>query len=196
MCLPSVITHVAILLGAPTISNTLKKSSRFMRGSQFGGILFRMNEKITRKVGEAHAFAQVLETTYAANESVMKELLGDLAKTISKTAAQQKTALQAICDEAGTVSILLPKSEKTAVKITSMGELYVGDQWSDSAEVLEWMSFFVGGAIVHWQLVAGAGAAMGHTSLTRVADAGVVYYEGLMNQLKEYSVAVGTDRAQ
>ena len=167
-----------------------------MRGGQFGGILSRMNEKITRKVGEAHAFAQVLETTYAANESVMKELLGDQAKTISKTAAQQKTALQAICDEAGTVSVLLPKSEKTVTKITNMGELYVGDQWADSAEVLEWMSFFVGGAIVHWQLVAGAGVALGHTSLTRVANAGVAYYEGLMNELKAHSTAVGIDRAQ
>jgi hypothetical protein len=154
-----------------------------------------MNEKISKKAGEAHAFAHVLETTFAANEPVMKQVLGSIAKTVSKTAAQQKTALQAICDEAGTVSTLLPKSEKTSKKITAMGEMYVGDQWGDMAEVLEWMSFFVGGAIVHWQLVVGAGEAMGHTSLTRVATAGVVYYTEMQDQLKETAAKIGAERS-
>lgn len=154
-----------------------------------------MNEKISKKAGEAHAFAHVLETTFAANEPVMKQVLGSIAKTVSKTAAQQKTALQAICDEAGTVSTLLPKSETTSKKITAMGEAYVGDQWGDMAEVLEWMSLFVGGAIVHWQLVVGAGEAMGHTSLTRVATAGVVYYTEMLDQLKETATKIGAERS-
>ena len=155
-----------------------------------------MNEKITKKVGEACAFAQVLEATYQANEAVMKELLGKQASDVVKTASSQVTALKSICDEAGTTTILLPKVEKTADKITRMGEMYVGDDWDDSAEVLEWMSFFVGGAIVHWQLISGAGETMGHTALKRIADAGVVYYVELMDQLKDAATKVGTDRAQ
>ena len=154
-----------------------------------------MNEKITKKIGEAAAFAQVLGTTYSANEAVMKELLDGQAGAIVKTAESQQTALKSLCDEAGTVSILLPKVEKTAEKITSMGDMYVGDDWDDAAEVLEWMSFFVGGAIVHWQLIAGAGEAMGHTALKRVADAGVVYYSELMDQLKVAATKVGTERS-
>jgi len=181
-------------LSAPTIPNSAKKSSFLC---QFGhnGILLLMNEKITKKIGEACAFAQVLDTTYSANQSVMLTLLGDQASTVAKTAAAQVTALQAICDEAGTTGVLLPKVDKTAVKITGMGEAYVGDDWDDAAEVLEWLSFFVGGAIVHWQLIAGAGTAMGHTSLARVADAGVEYYEGLMTQLKVAATQIGTQRA-
>jgi hypothetical protein len=155
-----------------------------------------MNEKITKKAGEAYAFAQVLETTFTANETVMKELLGSHAAGLVKIATQQKTALNSICDEAGTVSTLLPKAEKTAEKITKMGEMYVGDEWGDSAEVLEWMSFFVGGAIVHWQLIAGGAEGMGHNTLRRIALEGVTYYETLMTQLKEAAVVVGTARAQ
>ncbi len=154
-----------------------------------------MNEKITKKIGEACAFASVLEVTYQANETVMKELLGGMAGAVVKTAASQKTALQSLCDEAGTTNILMPKVEKTATKITSMGEMYVGDDWDDAAEVLEWMSFFVGGAIVHWQLIAGAGEAMGHTALKRVSDAGVVYYTELMDQLKIAATKVGVERS-
>jgi len=154
-----------------------------------------MNEKITKKVGEASAFAQVLEATYQANEKVMKELLGAKAGAVVKAAASQKTALQSLCDEAGTVSILKPKAEKTAEKITRMGEMYVGNDWDDATEVLEWMSFFVGGAIVHWQLIAGAGEAMGHTALQRVADAGVVYYKELLDQLNMTATSIGAERS-
>ena len=154
-----------------------------------------MNEKITKKVGEACAFAQVLEATYQANEVVMKELLAEHASTLVKTTGSQMTALKSICDEAGTVSILGPKVEKTADKITRMGEMYVGDDWDDSAEVLEWMSFFVGGAIIHWQLIAGAGTEMGHTALNRVASSVVLYDEGLIEQLKAAAPSVGTERS-
>lgn len=154
-----------------------------------------MNEKITKKVGEASAFAQVLEATYQANEKVMKELLGKQASAVVKTAGSQMTALKSICDEAGTMSTLGPKVEKTADKITRMGEMYVGDDWADSAEVLEWMSFFVGGAIVHWQLVTGAAEEMGHTAMNRIAGEGVLYYEGLMEQLKAAATKVGAERS-
>jgi hypothetical protein len=104
--------------------------------------------------------------------------------------------LKSICDEAGTTNVLLPKGEKTAEKITKMGDMYVGDDWDDVAEVLEWLSFFVGGAIVHWQLIAGAGEAMGHTALKRIADAGVAYYSELLDQLKIAGTKIGAERAQ
>ena len=153
-----------------------------------------MNEKITKKIGETYAFAQVLETTFTANEAVMTELLGTTASTVVSTASEQRAALHAICDAAETTDILLPKVEKTVVKISQMGEMYVGDDWADAAEVLEWMSFFVGGAIVHWQLIAGAGAAMDDEMLTDAATTGVVYYENLMDQLKQAATQVGKER--
>jgi hypothetical protein len=154
-----------------------------------------MNEKITKKVGEAYAFAQVLETTFMANEAVMTELLETAAGTVVSTASEQRAALHAICDAAETSDILLPKAEKTAAKISKMGDMYVGDDWDDAAEVLEWMSFFVGGAIVHWQLIAGAGAAMDDEMLTDAATSGVVYYESLMDQLKRAATKVGQERS-
>ena len=154
-----------------------------------------MNEKITKKIGEAYAFAQVLETTFAANEAVMTELLDTAAGTVVSTAGEQRAALHAICDAAEMSDVLLPKVEKTAAKISKMGEMYVGDDWDDAAEVLEWMSFFVGGAIVHWQLIAGAGAAMDDEMLTDAATSGVVYYEELMDQLKRAATEVGQERS-
>jgi len=154
-----------------------------------------MNEKITKKIGEAYAFAQVLETTFMANEAVMTELLETAAGTVVSTASEQRAALHAICDASEMSDVLLPKVEKTAAKISKMGDMYVGDDWDDVAEVLEWMSFFVGGAIVHWQLIAGAGAAMDDEMLTDAATSGVVYYESLMDQLKQAATKVGQERS-
>ena len=46
-----------------------------------------MNEKITKKIGEAYAFAQVLETTFVNNETVMNQLLQGAAGSAVSTAS-------------------------------------------------------------------------------------------------------------
>lgn len=173
---------------------TLAKNPVFLHDLRIGCYTVVMNEKITKKIGEAYAFAQVLETTFTNNQAVLTELLGASASTVLATTAEQKAALHAMCDAAGTTEILLPKVEKTAAKITNMGEMYVGDDWDDAAEVLEWLSFFVGGAVIHWQLIAGAGAAMDDEMLTDAATSGVVYYEALLAQLKTAATQIGVER--
>jgi len=153
-----------------------------------------MNEKTTKKIGEAQAFANVLCATYTANSAVMDELFGVHAATITETTTAQAAALQSICADAGTTDILEPKVAKTSEKIAKMGDLYVGDEWDDAAEVLEWMSFFVGGAVIHWELIAGAGAALKQTKMHQTATAGVSYYETLLAQLKVAAAAIGETR--
>ena len=154
-----------------------------------------MTEKIAKKVGEAHAFASVLETTFEKNTEVMNTLLSGYAGTVTDTAQAQKTALEAIAESANMKEVVVTKSGKTSEKIAGMGDTYVGDDWDDTAEVLEWMSFFVGGAIVHWQLIAGAAEKMGDGSFHTVAKEGTEYYEKMMTQLREYAVVVGHERA-
>ena len=155
-----------------------------------------MTEKIAKKVGEAYAFATVLHTTFTNNTKVMEELLGDHAGTVLDTTSKQLADLKNIAEATNTTDTILPKAEKTGVKITGMGETYVGDDWDDVAEVLEWMSFFVGGAIVHWQLIAGAAKEMNHEEFISVAETGAAYYAELMTQLRTYAEVVGKERAQ
>lgn len=154
-----------------------------------------MNDKVTKKIGESYSFSQVLDSTYSKNQLVFRELLGDMCTQIEAVCSEQKTVLAGVCAEAGTTDTLKAKVEKTTSKINSMAEMYVGDDWNDAAEVLEWMSFFVGGAIVHWQLIAGAGAEMKHETLTDAATTGVAFYESLMEQLKTAATTIGTERA-
>lgn len=155
-----------------------------------------MNEKVAKKVGEAHAFAATLSETFTNNQSVMSELFGDYADAILEATQVQREDLQAVSTAHDMIEVVLPKSERTATKITKMGEMYVGDDWDDVAEVLEWMSFFVGGAIVHWQLIAGAAESMGDADFLTVAQTGTAYYVDLMSQLRMYSVVVGGERSR
>lgn len=155
-----------------------------------------MTEKVAKKIGEAYAFAKVLSETFESNTEVMTELLGDHAASVIEVARIQQEELSDIAETAGMLEIVLPKSDRTSAKITKMGEMYVGDDWDDVAEVLEWMSFFVGGAIVHWQLIAGSAKEMNHDHFGNIAGVGTEYYVSLMKQLREYAIVVGTDRAQ
>lgn len=155
-----------------------------------------MNEKVAKKIGEAHAFAHVLRDTYQSYESVMSELLGTYADSALETTNDQVSKLTTIAEEAGTTGIVLPKAERTITKITKMAEMYVGDEWDNPVEVLEWMSFFVGGAIVHWQLIAASGDAMDNEALAKLATEGANYYSDLMEQLRSYAVTIGRARAE
>ena len=155
-----------------------------------------MTEKVAKKIGEAYAFAQTLADTYSANTDVMNELLGEHSGTLLEITRVQTEELKDIAEESGMAEIVLPKAERTGAKITKMGEMYVGDDWDDVAEVLEWMSFFVGGAIVHWQLITGSAEEMDHTHFGNIAGVGTEYYVSLMKQLRDYSIVVGKARAQ
>jgi hypothetical protein len=155
-----------------------------------------MNEKVAKKIGEAYAFAQVLHDTYQSNESVMQDLFAGHAADITNTAMSQIDALRTISENAGMEDVVLPKADRTGAKISNMADMYVGDEWDNPVEVLEWMSFFVGGAIVHWQLIAGSGEAMGHQELFELASNGAQYYSDLMEQLREYSIEIGKARVE
>ena len=155
-----------------------------------------MTEKTAKKIGEAYAFAQVLRDTFLSNKDVMSEIFGEHAGNIESSTQAQQDALEKVSETYSMTNIVLQYSEKTATKIMNMGEMYVGDDWDDAAEVLEWMSFFVGGAIVHWQLITGSATEMNDDEFGNVAGVGTEYYAGLMDQLRSYSVLIGKQRAR
>jgi len=154
-----------------------------------------MNEKVAKKIGEAYAFAQVLSETFTSNQSVMEDLFGAHAGNMLEITKAQTEELESIAADANMAEVVLPKAERTGTKISKMADMYVGDEWDNPVEVLEWMSFFVGGAIVHWQLIAGSAEAMDHDHMGNIAGIGTEYYATLMGRLREYAIEIGKQRA-
>jgi len=155
-----------------------------------------MNEKISKKVGEAHAFSVVFAGIFNKTPGVVKELLGEHSDSVIETTSQQISELGSIIDEEGVTEIVTTKSEKTSNKISEMGEFYVGDDWDDSAEVLEWLSFFLGAAVIHWQLVVGAAKEMDNPEFERITEEGADYYATLLNVARRKAEDIGKERAQ
>ena len=154
-----------------------------------------MNEKVSKKVGEAYAFSMILKEINQKTPGVLKELLGDLSENINSITEDQISSFDQIIGEAGATEVVKTKAEKTSNKIAEMGDFYVGDDWDDSAEVLEWLSFFLGAAIIHWQLILGAGRELENESLTQTAEKGVKYFEDLMQVAKDSAEKIGVERA-
>lgn len=149
-----------------------------------------MNEFVAKKLGEVLAFSRVgLEC---------QERGGDAFISAIKDTSQFDTDLQAFAGavESRADDITTVKAEKTVEKLRGMMEAYIGDEWDNPTELLEWLSFFLGSAAAHWSLVAGAASAIEDQDLVEVAERAVSFYklqlETVMSNLRE----VGMTRAK
>lgn len=155
-----------------------------------------MTEKIAKKIGEAYAFSEVLNNLKEANGAVITDLVSEeIATKISSATESHKTQLLEVISSGELAEIVTTKAAKTGAKITEMGEFYVGDDWDDAAEVLEWLSFFVGAAIIHWRLILGAAKKMEHAEFEKVSAEGVEFYEKVFEVLKTRAEKIGEDRS-
>ncbi|HEX8390213.1 MAG TPA: hypothetical protein VF597_02240 [Candidatus Saccharimonadales bacterium] len=102
---------------------------------------------LPKKLGEVEAFARVgLEMLARA---------GDTAETAfgERLVTEIKMSLQSHVD---TVSLRSDsaKADRTTAKVRDMMEQYIGDEWDNPIELLEWSGFYLGAAGIHWSLVA------------------------------------------
>lgn len=66
-----------------------------------------------------------------------------------------KERIEVMADNKSVLSEVTAKAERTSEKIRTMRDTYVGDRWDELPEVLEWLGFFEGAAIVHFSLIEG-----------------------------------------
>lgn len=150
-----------------------------------------MNEFIAKKLGEVLAFSRVgqslLERGAAGFEQIWEaDQLSDIA---AKLAEQQQALEQDASDTT------LAKADATGAKLTGMAETYIGDQWDNPAELLEWLGFFAGAAVVHWRLVEGAAEQVEDTELTKLVHLGVELHAGWLTEVGEKIKQLGAARA-
>lgn len=155
-----------------------------------------MNERTAQKIGEAYAFAQVLSALNEQTPSVMSELLGEYATDIEANATRQVAELDAVAEGADMGDVVRDKAANTASKITEMGETYIGSTEDDPAEMLEWLSFFLGAAVIHWQLIAGSANELGNESFEATAKQGAEYYHELLHVVRTKAEEIGRMRAR
>lgn len=153
-----------------------------------------MNEFVGKKLGEVLAFSRLGIELFERGEDALRTVFEDYDKTM-KAFGKQASEIQQVATDGGVSDTALAKAEATGSKLRGMMETYIGDEWDNAAELLEWMGFFEGAAVVHWRLVEGAAGALEDDSLHELAQFGVNLHDGLLTRAQKAITQVGAKRA-
>ncbi len=104
-----------------------------------------MNEFTAKKLAEIEAFLQISGVIIEKAGTPLAENSPEVVEALN--ALSQQTIAESV--DANVKGIFDTKVEKTHAKLSSMMELYIGDEWDNPVEVLEWSSFFSGAAAAH-----------------------------------------------
>lgn len=156
-----------------------------------------INEFTAKKLGEVLAFTRVSIDTLNKGKEALVEALGaeKVQDMIEKNNLHGEEVIR-LSTEGGAVDTTLAKASKTEEKLKSMRELYVGDEWDNATELLEWSGFFEGAAIVHWALVRGTGESMNNENLITLANEAIAYHYELLEQSESELATIGQDKSQ
>lgn len=144
-----------------------------------------MNEFTAKKLAEIEAFLQVSGVIIEKAGSPLAEANPEVAEGFD--ALSQQTIAEAVAPEVE--DVFKNKVEKTHAKLSHMMEIYIGDEWDNPVEVLEWSSFFSGAAAAHAALASELSADT-HDQLDTIrAD-----FEALLQKVIAGLRAVGTAR--
>lgn len=156
-----------------------------------------MNEFGAKKLGEVLAFAIVGEETIEKGRGVLSPVLGEneIADILEKNRIYGDE-LKKLASELGVSDIVNTKLEKTSTKLREMRELYIGDQWENPTEILEWSGFFEGAAFVHWGLVKGVAETLNHELLMSLANECMNFHHDLLDTISSELQSVGQNKAE
>lgn len=146
-----------------------------------------MTEKGAKKLGEVLAFSQgmiqLLDKAKVAAETIWTEK--GTSSLREEHFLLEKTVVQ-LADSFGTTATVIAKSEKTLEKLNTMRDMYIKDEWDNPTEIMEWLGFFAGAAIVHWSLIGGIGDAEKNNELLSLTEKALRKWQETFVQVKEY----------
>ncbi len=108
--------------------------------------------RTVKKLAEVQAFVSLApEIRQRGGEALAKQV-----PAVSHRLDRLGSRPALLVDEANR-AVFGEKVKRTMAKLTTMMDLYVGDEWDNPVEVLEWLSFYAGAGAAHAALVIGAG---------------------------------------
>lgn len=155
-----------------------------------------INEFTAKKLGEVLAFTNLASDTISKSHSALVERLGaeKVQDILDKNHLHGEEFLR-IATDAGVADTTIAKSEKTFEKLSKMRDLYVGEEWDNATELLEWSGFFEGAFIVHLALVRGSGESLDHENLITLTNEAIAYHYEILEMIESELALVGQDRA-
>lgn len=155
-----------------------------------------INEFTAKKIGEVLAFTRLGNDTISRSHGALVEKLGEekVQDMIDRNSLYEQEFIRT-ATESGVIDITLAKAEKTQEKLSKMRDLYVGDQWDNATEILEWSGFFEGAFIVHLALVKGSAEAINNENLMTLTNEAVTYHYEILELVESELSSVGQNKA-
>lgn len=156
-----------------------------------------MNEFTAKKLGEVLAFAKVGRETIDKGLRGFTQSFGEeRVKEILESINSHTDLIHTIADSNSRLDVVEKKLESTGNKLREMRDMYVGDEWDNPTELLEWSGFFEGAALVHWSLVQGAAEETGNETLKSLATQGISFHKNLLNEIEGLLHSVGAEKSK
>lgn len=152
-----------------------------------------LNEFSAKKLGEVAAFARVGIETLVKGRNALSPILA-VGDTITLFEEHEKS-LQGLAEGYGVTEVFATKTSTTSDKLRQMRDMYVGEEWDNPTELLEWFGFFEGAAIVHWGLVLGVGEGKDDQILKDLASSAIHIHEGLLAEARANLQKTGSGKA-
>ncbi len=153
-----------------------------------------MNEFVGKKLGEVLAFSNLGIELFDRGAEVLEGQFEDFG-ALKETFLAQAESVKDIAQVGGVYEVTEKKAVATEQKLRGMMETYIGDEWSNLAELLEWMGFFEGAAVVHWRLVEGAAETLDDNELHQLAADGADLHHDLLHRAQAHIKSIGAKRA-
>ncbi len=154
-----------------------------------------MNEFTAKKLGEVIAFCEVFLDTLDKGSSALQQVYTPASwHEYKDMVTVHRDSLLDIADKSGMKDVVDKKISGTGTKLHSMRDMYVGDEWENPTELLEWSGFFHGAAIVHYALLSGAGTKIQDNHILELTRVGLELHHKLLSQSEELLHQTGIDR--
>lgn len=156
-----------------------------------------MNTFISKKLGEVLAFARIgKDTVEVGKEGLLAFLEAENIEKIAQECSSIADRIQVIASEAECLDEVEEAATATDEKVRDMRDGYVGGEWDQADEVLEWTGFYTGAALVHWHLIMGAAEALGDEELQNLSREALQFYGGLFVLDEETLHTIGKNYAE
>lgn len=155
-----------------------------------------MNEFVAKKLGEVLAFIRSSKDTFNRGTGVLTAALGaQKMEDIAEKNRLYSEEIVRIAIEGAVIDTVENKAGQDVAELAGMRDLYLGQNWEEVNEILEWSSFVEGASIAHWALIRGAAESLNHTGLLTLCEEAVNWHYEILEMIESELSKIGQDKA-